>query len=145
MEDWQNWLQYIKHLDLDSIQWTLESYSQWGPLPGILLPMVESFLPVLPLFLIIAANANIYGLWLGFILSWIGVTAGAISVFWISRKLGRNVKGWLERRFPKSARFFNWVERKGFTPLFLLACFPFTPSVVITVVSGLSKVPFRTF
>lgn len=145
MEDWQNWLQYIKHLDLDSIQWTLESYSQWGPLPGILLPMVESFLPVLPLFLIIAANANIYGLWLGFILSWIGVTAGAISVFWISRKLGGNVKGWLERRFPKSARFFNWVERKGFTPLFLLACFPFTPSVVITVVSGLSKVPFRTF
>lgn len=145
MEDWQNWLQYIKHLDLDSIQWTLESYSEWGPLPGILLPMVESFLPFLPLFLIIAANANIYGLWLGFLLSWIGVTAGAISVFWISRKLGGNVKGWLERRFPKSARFFNWVERKGFTPLFLLACFPFTPSVVITVVSGLSKVPFRTF
>lgn len=132
-------------MDLDSIQWTLQSYSQWGPLPGILLPMVESFLPFLPLILIIAANANIYGLGLGFLFSWLGVTAGAVSVFWISRKLGRNVKGKLEKRFPKSERFFNWVEHKGFTPLFLLACFPFTPSIVITVVSGLSKVPFKTF
>lgn len=145
MNDWHNWLEYIKHLDLDSIQWTLQSYSQWGPLPGILLPMVESFLPFLPLILIIAANANIYGLGLGFLFSWLGVTAGAVSVFWISRKLGRNVKGKLEKRFPKSERFFNWVEHKGFTPLFLLACFPFTPSIVITVVSGLSKVPFKTF
>lgn len=145
MNDWRNWLEYIKHMDLDSIQWTLESFSQWGPLPGLLLPMIESFLPFLPLILIVAANANIYGLGLGFLFSWIGVTAGALSVFWISRKLGRRFKGWLQRKYPRSERFFNWVERKGFTPLFLLACFPFTPSAVITVVAGLSKVPFHTF
>lgn len=145
MNDWHNWLEYIKHLDIDSIKWTLESYSMLGPLPGILLPYIESYLPFLPLILIIAANANIYGLGLGFLFSWIGVTAGAVSIFWISRTLGRNVKGKLEKRFPKSQRFFNWVEHKGFTPLFLLACFPFTPSVVITIVAGLSKVPFKTF
>ncbi|MBD2872894.1 TVP38/TMEM64 family protein [Paenibacillus arenilitoris] len=145
MNEWRNWLENIRHMDLDAIQGTLESYSQLGPLPGILLPMLESFLPFLPLIVIIAANANIYGLGFGFLFSWIGVTAGACCVFWISRKLGRNVKGRLEKRFPKSERFFNWVERRGFTPLFLLACFPFTPSVVITVVSGLSKVPFHTF
>ncbi len=66
-------------------------------------------------------------------------------MFWICRGLGKNVKSRLERRYPKSQNFFNWIERKGFTPLFLLACFPFTPSVIITIVSGLSKVPFHTF
>lgn len=111
MDDWRNWLEYIKHLDLDSIQWTLESYSQWGPFPGILLPMIESFLPFLPLILIIAANANIYGLGFGFLFSWIGVTTGAVCVFWISRKLGRNVKGRMEKRFPKSQRFLiGWKK-----------------------------------
>ncbi len=145
MESLRNWLDNIKHMDLDSIQRTLESYSAWGPLPGILLPFIESFLPFLPLILIIAASANIYGLGFGFLFSWIGVTAGAVCVFWISRTLGRNFKGWLERRYPKSVRFFDWVEQRGFTPLFLLACFPFTPSVIITVVSGISKVPFHTF
>lgn len=145
MSNWQDWLNDLKTMDIEHIQQTLESYSQFGPLPGILLPFIESFLPFLPLILIIAANVNIYGLGFGFLYSWIGVTVGAICVFLICRALGRNVKTKLMRRFPKSERFFNWVERKGFTPLFLLACFPFTPSVVITVVSGLSKVPFHTF
>lgn len=145
MSEWQSWINNLKNMDIDSIQRTLESYSQFGPIPGILLPFIESFLPFLPLILIVAANANIYGLGFGFLFSWIGVTSGAICVFLICRSLGRNVKTKLMRRFPKSERFFNWVERRGFTPLFLLACFPFTPSVVITVISGLSKVPFHTF
>ena len=145
MSDWRNWLTDLKNLDIDQVQHTLESYSQWGPLPGIMLPFIEAFLPFLPLILIIAANANIYGLGFGFLFSWIGVTSGGVCVFWISRSLGRNVKARLQRRFPKSQRFFDWVERRGFTPLFLLSCFPFTPSVIITVISGFSKVPFRTF
>ncbi|REK74503.1 TVP38/TMEM64 family protein [Paenibacillus paeoniae] len=145
MSNWQDWINDLKNMDIAHIQQTLESYSQFGPLPGILLPFVESFLPFLPLILIIAANVNIYGLGLGFLFSWIGVTGGAICVFLLCRALGRNVKTKLMRRFPKSERFFNWIEKRGFTPLFLLACFPFTPSVVITVVSGLSKVPFHTF
>jgi uncharacterized membrane protein YdjX (TVP38/TMEM64 family) len=145
MSTWQDLINQLKNMDIDSIQRTLESYSQFGPLPGLLLPFIESFLPFLPLILIVAANANIYGLGLGFLFSWIGVSAGAICVFLICRALGKNVKDRLMRRFPKSERFFNWVERRGFTPLFLLACFPFTPSVIITVVSGLSRVPFHTF
>ncbi|MDQ0062410.1 TVP38/TMEM64 family protein [Paenibacillus harenae] len=145
MNEWQEWLHNLRYMDLDQIQRTLESYSQLGPLPGLLLPMLESFLPFLPLIVIVAANANIYGLGLGFLFSWIGVTAGSLCVFWISRKIGRRFKGWVMRRFPKSERFFNWVEHRGFTPLFLLACFPFTPSVIITVVSGISNIPFKTF
>jgi uncharacterized membrane protein YdjX (TVP38/TMEM64 family) len=145
MSTWQEWINHLKNMDIDSIQRTLESYSQFGPLPGLLLPFIESFLPFLPLILIVAANANIYGLGLGFLFSWIGVSAGAVCVFLICRALGKNVKDRLMRRFPKSERFFNWIERRGFTPLFLLACFPFTPSIIITVVSGLSRVPFHTF
>lgn len=145
MSGWQSWLNDIKNLDIDSIQRTLEGYSHFGPIPGILLPFLDSFLPFLPLILIIAANANIYGLGFGFLFSWIGVASGAICVFLICRVLGRNVKTKLMRRFPRSELFFNWIEQRGFTPLFLLACFPFTPSVIVTVISGLSKVPVHTF
>src|SRR5699024_9160466 len=38
-----------------------------------------------------------------------------------------------------------WVERHGFGPLFILLCFPFTPSSIINVVAGLSKVSIRSF
>jgi len=145
MSNLHDWLQYVKELNLEQLQYTLKSYSQYGPLPGFLLVLLESFLPFFPLMLIIAANANIYGLGIGFLLSWAGVTTGAVCLFWICRKLGGRVKAWAQRRYPKTERFFNWIERKGFTPLFLLACFPFSPSFVITVLAGLSKVPFSTF
>lgn len=145
MSTMQDWLQHIKDLNLEQLQHTLESYSQFGIFPGFLLVLLESFLPFLPLMVIVAANANIYGLGLGFLLSWLAVTTGAVCLFWISRKLGGRVKGWAMRRYPKTERFFAWIERKGFTPLFLLACFPFSPSSVITILSGLSKVPFSTF
>ncbi|MUT65990.1 TVP38/TMEM64 family protein [Paenibacillus sp. NEAU-GSW1] len=135
----------FESIDLENLQRTLESFAEFGPLLGIALPLLEAFLPFLPLLVIVAANANIFGLWFGFLFSWVGVSIGAVCVFMISRKLGHNVKARIEKRFPRSERFFNWVDRKGFTPLFLLACFPFSPSSLINIVSGLSSVPFRTF
>lgn len=145
MSQLHDWIDKLKNLDLEQMQQTLERLSDYGPLPGILLPFLEAFLPFLPLIIIIAANVNIYGLGVGFLLSWIGVTAGKVVLFLICRYFGKNVKALIEKKFPKSERFFNWIDRKGFSPLFLLSSFPFTPSVVITVVAGLSRVPFHTF
>ncbi|AJY74461.1 TVP38/TMEM64 family protein [Paenibacillus beijingensis] len=141
----QEWISKLKGMNLQDLQQTLESYSAFGPLPGILLPFAEAFLPFLPLFVFIAANANIYGLWLGFLFSWIGASAGAITVFWLARKLGGSLGTRLQKRFPRAKGFFKWIERRGFTPIFLLACFPFSPSVLVNIASGLSTLPFRTF
>ncbi|EFM10360.1 hypothetical protein PaecuDRAFT_2796 [Paenibacillus curdlanolyticus YK9] len=145
MSQWQDWIHHLKTLDLQHIERTLQSYSAYGPLPGLLMPVLEALVPALPLVVIVAANANIYGLWYGFLLSWIGVTLGASIVFWLARTLGSRLGAWFQRRFPKTQKFFHWIERKGFTPLFLFACFPFTPSALINVVAGFSALPFRTF
>jgi uncharacterized membrane protein YdjX (TVP38/TMEM64 family) len=145
MDTIKEWINQLKDMDMEHLQRTLESYSAFGPLPGILLPLVEAFLPFLPLFLFIAVNANVYGLWLGFLYSWIGVSVGSVLVFWIARKLGRRFGIWLQKRFPGTTKFFHWIERRGFTPIFLLACFPFSPSVLINIASGLSTVRFNTF
>lgn len=141
----KEWIRELSTMNPDTIQQALESYSAYGPLPGIAAPLLEALLPFLPLLLIIAANANIYGLGPGIIYSWLGVSLGCILLFWIARKLGGRFGAWLQRRYPATARFFHWIERKGFTPIFLLACLPFSPSSLINIASGLSTVPFRTF
>jgi len=145
MSQLHEWIEKAKNLDLEQMQHTLEQLSEYGPIPGFLLPFIEAFLPFLPLIVIIAANVNIYGLGVGFLLSWLGVTAGKIVLFLICRYFGKNVKSRIEKKYPKSERFFVWIDTKGFSPLFLLSSFPFTPSVVITVIAGLSRVPFHTF
>lgn len=118
----------------------LEDYERLGPIPGILLPFIEAFLPFLPLVVFVFANAAAYGLWKGFLYSWIGSSLGSILVFLIIRRLGKRKIFQKIRKNKQVIRVTSWVERHGFGPLFILLCFPFSPSSVINVVAGLSRV-----
>lgn len=132
-------------MTLENILSMLKQYRSFGPFPGILLPMLESFLPVFPLFLFVLANAAAFGLWLGFLYSWIGACSGALLVFFIVRKLGRTRFFSFLSRHKKVKKFMNWVERHGFGPLFLMLCFPFTPSSAINIVAALSRISVAQF
>lgn len=141
--DWRIWLEQEK-MDEFILQ-LLNEYESLGPLPGILLPFIEAFLPFLPLVVFVFANAAAYGLWEGFILSWIGACVGAILVFLVIRRLGDKRIFRVIRRNKQVRQVTGWVERHGFGPLFLLMCFPFSPSSVINIVSGLSKISTQQF
>lgn len=145
LEWFQNIWMIMKDIDIAQVESWLQQYSNLGPLPGILFPFIEAFLPVLPLIVFVMGNAAAYGLWLGFLYSWIGVCAGAILVFWIVRLFGKRLSMYIQKRMPGSQKFFHWIEKKGFTPMFLLFCFPFTPSSLVTVAAAISTVEFSTF
>lgn len=130
----------IDHELFDKVFEILDKYEQLGPLPGVSLPFIEAFLPFLPLFVFVIANSLAYGLIKGFIYSWIGSTLGSIAVFLIIRKLGnKNIFNKIKSN-KTVLKVTSWVEHHGFGPLFILLCFPFSPSSVINVVAGISKV-----
>jgi len=132
-------------LNWEDVEHLLNKFEALGPLPGLFAAWLESLLPFLPLVAILIANVNIYGLGEGFLLSWVGVFGGALTVFWIIRRFGGGLRYFVERKSPRSTRLIHWLERHGFMPIFLLSCFPFTPSFLVNFVSGISKVPFHTF
>jgi uncharacterized membrane protein YdjX (TVP38/TMEM64 family) len=134
-------LNTIKELvTLENILEILEDYRAIGPVPGMLLPMLEAFIPILPLFIFIMANAAAFGLWLGFLYSWIGTCTGALLVFFLVRKYGQKRLFLFISRHKKIKRLMNWVEKHGFGPLFIMLCFPFTPSAAVNIVAALSKI-----
>ncbi len=124
----------------ENIQSLATHYRTLGPLIGILLPFLEALLPFLPLVVIIVANVSSYGLWIGFILSWVGTVLGSYVVFLIVRKFGRHpkLKRFIERENVQ--KLIKWVDMRGLSPLFILLCFPFTPSVLVNIVAGLSHI-----
>lgn len=69
-----------------NIELFLERFRSLGPLPGILLTFLKSFVPPLPTIVIVGANAAIYGMWLGFLYSWIGLVSGSLLTFLLIRK-----------------------------------------------------------
>lgn len=139
------WIEKLSHITQEDIQHFIQQYESLGPLPGILVPFLESFLPFLPILVIIMGNALVYDLWKGFLFSWMGIFLGSLSVFGLSRKYGGRFSSYIRRRYPKTQRFFNWVESKGFTPIFIMACLPFAPSFLVNVVAGLSDIQRRSF
>jgi uncharacterized membrane protein YdjX (TVP38/TMEM64 family) len=125
---------------LENIMDLIQEYRSFGPLPGIVLPMIEAFLPFLPLVLFVMANASAFGLWLGFLYSWLGSCLGALLLFLLIRRYGQKRIFSFLSKHPKVRKLMDWVDRHGFGPLFLLLCFPFTPSVVVNVVAAFSKI-----
>ncbi|MEK3915588.1 TVP38/TMEM64 family protein [Paenibacillus sp. FSL H7-0331] len=140
-----NWIDQLAGLTWEDVEHYLNRYEALGPLPGILAPFIESLIPVLPLIAIIIANVNAYGLWEGALWSWIGVVSGAVCVFLFFRRFGVRFRNFIERKYPKAGTFIGWLEQHGFTPIFVLACFPFTPSAFVNIVAGISKLPRRVF
>ncbi|MBS4198650.1 TVP38/TMEM64 family protein [Bacillus sp. FJAT-49732] len=125
---------------LENVVDLIDKYRSFGPLPGILLPLLEAFLPFLPLFLFVMANANAFGLGWGFFLSWLGASLGALFVFLLVRRYGNSRVFHFLQKNKKVQSLTEWLERRGFGPLFLLLCFPFTPSAIVNIVAGLSKI-----
>ena len=86
------------------------------------------------------ANANAFGLWYGFLISWAGASGGAILVFLVIRRFGNTRILSFLRKNRQVKKITHWLEAHGFSPIFLLLCFPFTPSAVVNIVAGLSKI-----
>lgn len=132
-------------LEVDKIIELSKQYRSLGPLFGMFLPFIEAFLPFLPLFVFVFANASAFGLWYGFLLSWVGTTAGSYMVFLLIRKYGRNRYLNFLTKNQRVQKLIKWVDRNGFAPLFLFICFPFTPSSLVNLVAGLTDLKKRHF
>src|SRR5690625_3492420 len=93
----------------------LDKYEKLGPLPGILLPFIEAFLPFLPIFVFVMANSAAYGLFKGFLYSWLGASLGSIGVFLTIRKLS-NRKFMIKITNNKQVyKVTQWVKERGFS------------------------------
>lgn len=130
---------------VDNIEALAAQYRTFGPIIGILLPFLEAFLPFLPLVVIVVANASSFGLWFGFLLSWGGTVLGSYAVFLLVRKFGKHPRFQRYIQKEKVQKLIKWVDLRGLSPLFILLCFPFTPSVIVNVVAGLSHIKKKLY
>ncbi|WHX47003.1 TVP38/TMEM64 family protein [Paenibacillus woosongensis] len=135
----------MEYFTEQNIELYLERFRSLGPLPGIMLTFLKSFVPPLPTIVIIGANAAIYGLWLGFLYSWIGLVMGSLLTFWLIRKASDTpfIRRWAAK--PKVQKAMVWAQRNGFSFVFLLSLLPIGPFVVINMAAGLTRlrtVPF---
>jgi len=136
---------FINSLTEEDLKSWLEHYRSFGPLPGVAITFAKSFVPPLPTMLIVGVNAAVYGLWLGFLYSWIGIAGGCLVTFLIVRRVAGHP--WMDRwrQRPKVQRSMAWIRHNGFSYVFLLSLFPVGPFVFVNMAAAVAQMRVRTF
>ncbi len=116
----------------------------FGPFAGILLILLESVIPALPLGVFIALNINAYGLLFGIILSWLSTCFGCFLSYLFFRYLsGKLLTNYLEKK--KVKKVTSKIENINFSNLVVLIALPFTPAFLINIAAGITKMQKRKF
>ena len=117
-----------------------------GPFVGVLIILLESIIPALPLGVFIALNIQAFGNVFGFLISWLATSLGCFlsySVFYYF------ASDFLLRIVKKHKRDLIKLEKKlrkiSFSNFVLLVALPFTPAFLVNIACGLSKMPFKKF
>ena len=128
------------------IDTTLQGMGIWGPIVGCFFILIESMIPVLPLFVFITLNFLAFGNILGFIISWIFTCIGCSISFFLFRK---KVQTWLYKRLKKngviSEHTIDMITNLKFEQLTTIIAVPFTPAFLINIAAGLSKMSYKKF
>ncbi|NMO97794.1 TVP38/TMEM64 family protein [Paenibacillus lemnae] len=132
-------------LNEEALTWFLETFRSLGPLPGILITFMKSFVPPLPTAFIVGLNAAVYGFWPGFLYSWFGIITGCMVTFWIIRKVGDAgiLNRWASK--PKVVKGMHWIRKNGFSYVFLLSILPVGPFVAVNIAAGLGRMRMASY
>ena len=118
-----------------------------GPIAGILLIILASILPMLPLSVFITLNMISFGSFFGFLISWISTIIGCMLSFTLFRyffqkKLYRFIK---RKEQDKFASIMKTISNIKFSNLVILIAIPFSPAFFINIAAGVSKIKTEKF
>ena len=138
----------ISLADPDSLAQDVRATGAFAPLVLLALLVVQSVLLPLPSQPVLMAAGFVYGAWVGFAISWLGVLLGAIACFGIARGLGRPAVV----RFVSPDRLLavdRYVSERGLGRSFLailsLRLFAHFSFDVTSYACGLVRFPFGWF
>ena len=117
-----------------------------APLIFIAVQAIQVVIPILPGAIGCVAGVIAFGPVLGLLYSYIGISAGSIWVFLISKKYGLPVVKKLVNP-KKLGKYLDWLDKgKKFDTFFALAIlFPFAPDDVLCYIAGLTKMKLKKF
>lgn len=123
----------------------LLSIGIFGPILGCFLILIESILPILPLFVFITINFLVFGPVVGFLLSWIFTILGCLLSFFLFRC---KFKNWFDKKIKNGKQLkkvMQVVDKLKCEQLTAIIAVPFTPAFLVNIAAGLSKMPIKKF
>lgn len=116
-----------------------------GLIIGMLVIILESIIPILPLAVFIAVNMLVFGNIVGFMISWVATIIGCILAFTICKKGLSNIFYSKIKKDGKVKKIMNKISNIKFPNLVIITALPFTPAFAVNIAAGLSNISYRKF
>lgn len=130
---------------IEFIEQVKEIYENLGIGAAIGLPFLETLMPFLPLFLMIAFNILAYGTLLGYLYTYIGTVLGTITIFIFMRYISTREYKNAKKRKPRIEKALHWIENTHPILHIMVLSIPFSPTFMINYSMGLTKMKFSRF
>lgn len=123
----------------------LNDAGAYAPLLASFLIILESVLPILPLFVFITINFISFGTFLGFIISWLCTVLGCIISYYLVKKFLRNFVVKKIKNIDLLTRCMNYIENLSLTKITVILSIPFTPAFMMNIAAGSVNMNFKKF
>lgn len=133
----------IKNVDIDMIKNYIISYGSFSAIVFILMYSLKPIVFIIPASLLSIMAANIYGPFIGFLLSMISCFFAGTLAFFLSRMLG---KDFIEKLLKgKALKLDNDIEKHGFIIMLLMRLSFVFPYDALSYAGGLTKMKYSDF
>lgn len=135
------------HFDsFESLRSYIGNFGIWGPVVLTMIQALQVVIPVLPGFLGCIVGAALFGPVVGFLVNYIGISAGSIAAFYLARRYG--IK--LVNKLINMDKYQGYIEKinksKSYTMvLFLSILLPLAPDDFLCYFSGLIDMSPKKF
>lgn len=118
-----------------------------GPISGVILIILESIIPPLPLSVFITLNMIAFGNVFGFLISWLSTIVGCMISFCLFRKLFRKkLEKFVKKKDLENVNnVMKSIGEISLTNLVVFIAIPFSPAFLINIAAGLSKIKIEKF
>ena len=137
---------------LGFLDMTVEEVRDLVSSTGVIAPLVFVFISFLqvtfvpiPSAITIVAGNYLFGPWLAFLYSYIGIFIGSVFAFVLGRKIGRPFVNWIAGSSEKVDEWIGKLKGRENVLLFFMFLLPFFPDDILCAIAGAISVRWSTF
>ncbi len=140
----------MKHFGLtdmtsEEVRKIVSSTGAVAPLIYILVSFVQVTLIPIPAAVTIVAGNFLFGPWLAFLYSYIGMIIGSVFAFWLGKVIGRPFVNWIAGSPEKVDEWLEKLKGREKILLFFMFLLPFFPDDILCSVAGILPISWGVF
>lgn len=135
----------LKDLTADSLRNFIESKGIVAPLIFIIVTFAQVTLIPIPSTITVLTGNLLFGPWLSFLYSYIGMILGSLFAFFLGKKLGRKFINWIAGDIETVDKYLLKLKGKEKIVIFFMFLFPFFPDDLLCSIAGILPITFFEF